>query len=337
LRVAQWVWDQLQLPQQEPQQEPSEQPQSDDQGDGDGDRTPGDQAAQSDDQGEGEGTPGDQTTQSGSGDPDQSKVPGGDEDCLDVEPSIEPSAEGGKQRHYDKRHIVEPVCHMGKKQFPITPITSGKLRYEVRKLFENSGFDDWAINKKSGALNVNALHSVNTNVRVFKRHNEVEGIESAVVILVDVSSSMTLRMGVTRDAAAALYQTLSAAGVAVAVVAFDNHVSLPVPFGTPVKRAVELISRLDDNGSTNDYLAIRYAHELLLGRRENRKVVLSLTDGEGLPMAARLQCEIGERLGITTIGIGIQEDVSRVYPRAIKIDNLEDLATVSFKQIKLAA
>lgn len=330
LAVAEWVFSQLQLPQQNTQQEPSDQPQSGDQGE-DGDQgTPGDQTAQSGDQ------QGDQSDDQ-SGDPGQSKIPGADDQAMEVEPTLESSAEGGIQRAYDKSDLVGDGHHLRDTAAKLDPLNSGKLRYEIRKLFENSGHDDWAINKKSGALNVNALHSVNTNVRVFKRHQETEGIDSAVIILVDVSSSMEHRLRHARSAAAALYQTLSKAGVAVAVMAFDHYASVPVPFGTPVNRGTEIISRIALGGSTSDYFAIRLAHEMLLGRHEQRKVVLSLTDGEGQPVQARHQVEIGARLGITTIGIGIQENVSRVYPNAIRIDNLADLGNATFKQIRLAA
>jgi len=49
------------------------------------------------------------------------------------------------------------------------------------------------------------------------------------------------------------------------------------------------------------------------------------------------QCRAGENLGITTIGIGILGDLSRMYKNNIYIDKLSDLADASFKQIKLAA
>jgi len=316
LEVAEWVFQQLQLP---PSESP-DQPESGDQGEG-----------------EGEDQTGQKTPQNGAQDPEQSRVPDANGDAMEVEPTMQVSAEAAKQIEYNKNEIVNPGAHLRDDPRTLAGIKSGKLRYEIRRLFENSGYDDWSINKKSGTINPAALHSVNNNVRVFKRHHEVEGIDSAVVIMVDVSSSMERRLQTAREAAAALYQTLSAAGVAVAVIAFDHFTSVPVPFGTPVQRATNLIARIALGGSTNDYLAIRYAHEMLLGRRENRKVVISLTDGEGEPKSAKRQCEIGMRLGITTIGIGIEENVGSVYPRSIRIDKLTDLANASFAQIKLAA
>ena len=63
----------------------------------------------------------------------------------------------------------------------------------------------------------------------------------------------------------------------------------------------------------------------------------SVTDGEGDTRETRQQVMSGERLGITTVGVGIQLDVSNVYPNNIKVADSNDLAGASFKQIKLAA
>jgi hypothetical protein len=52
---------------------------------------------------------------------------------------------------------------------------------------------------------------------------------------------------------------------------------------------------------------------------------------------------IGQNLGITTIGVGIFENLGKdsynpaMFPQHIYISDLADLASASFKQIKLAA
>jgi cobalamin biosynthesis protein CobT len=98
-----------------------------------------------------------------------------------------------------------------------------------------------------------------------------------------------------------------------------------------------MLERVSCGGGTNDYAALNFAHGLLLRRSEERKVCFVLTDGEGSPNATRDQCNAGTRLGITTIGIGIQENVSRVYPNAVQVNNLADMGTVAFNRLKLAA
>ena len=82
---------------------------------------------------------------------------------------------------------------------------------------------------------------------------------------------------------------------------------------------------------------MRYAHKLLLNRPEQRKIAFVITDGEGNSPFVRAQIKTGERLGITTIGVGIELDVSRVYPQSVNVKDAADLGAVSFKQIKLAA
>jgi Mg-chelatase subunit ChlD len=135
----------------------------------------------------------------------------------------------------------------------------------------------------------------------------------------------------------ALLTTLSQAGVATSVVTFSGIVSVLKPWNMPYQKTKQLLEHLDANGGTNDYAAVNFAHGLLHRRSEARKVCFVLTDGEGSPAATRDQCLSGSRLGITTIGIGIQENVSRVYPNAVRVDKLEDMGTVAFTKLKLAA
>jgi cobalamin biosynthesis protein CobT len=118
---------------------------------------------------------------------------------------------------------------------------------------------------------------------------------------------------------------------------FDNFTSLLVPFNTPVAKAKTIMKKFKTNGSTNDYFAIRYAHEQLLARPESRRVTFVLTDGRGNVDAVKKQIESGNRMGITTVGVGIGIDVSFVYDRHVNIMQIRELATASFKQIKLVA
>jgi predicted transcriptional regulator len=72
-------------------------------------------------------------------------------------------------------------------------------------------------------------------------------------------------------------------------------------------------------------------------RHEERKVMFVITDGDGHKAAAKHQAQVGERLGITTIGVGIQYNVSDVYSNNVHVKTIADLGSASFKQIKLAA
>jgi cobaltochelatase CobT len=219
-----------------------------------------------------------------------------------------------------------------------------KLRYTVRKLFENSGFEEFQNNRKSGVLNVRALPTMAHNDRLFKRRREHDGIDSAVTIVLDVSGSMfnnnsplNSKMYHAILATYALLDTLSKAGVATSVVTFGSEISLLKDFSTPYQRIKPLLERLVAGGGTQDFVALSYAHGLLLSRQEERKVCFFLTDGIGKAQACKEQAISGENLGITTIGVGIRSDVTHIYKNAVTINQLEDMGTVAFDKLKLAA
>ena len=217
---------------------------------------------------------------------------------------------------------------------------SGKLKFEVRQLFENSGREDHQRGRRSGSVNVAALPSVATgNTRVFKRRVETAGVDSAVVLLLDISESMygDRLIGTAVASTIALGEALTAAGVDVCVALFGDDVCVLSPFGQPLKRKIDALRRVRDNRSTNDYFAVRYSHNLLLQHKAERKVLFVLTDGEGDRNSTRRQVEIGERLGITTVGVGIQREVGGVFANNVTVKDIAALGTVAFSKIKLAA
>jgi hypothetical protein len=221
-----------------------------------------------------------------------------------------------------------------------TAVVSGKLKFEVRQLFENSGREDHQRNRRSGAVNVASLPSVATgNTRVFKRRVETAGVDSAVVLLLDISESMYGDRLIETAVAAtiALGEALTAAGVDVCVALFGDDVYVLSPFGQPLKRKIDELRRVQDNRSTNDYFAVRYSHDLLLKHKAERKVLFVLTDGEGDRNTTAAQVKIGERLGITTVGVGIQREVGSVFPNNVTVNDIKALGTVAFSKIKLAA
>lgn len=218
-----------------------------------------------------------------------------------------------------------------------------KLRFTVRKMFENSGTEDFQPNRRTGSLNVRALHTVGHNDRLFKRRFETAGVDSAVVIVLDVSGSMfnkdmpNSRMNHAVQCTYALLDTLSKAGVATSVVTFSGRVSVLKPWDMPYRKSKPLLECVNPHGSTNDYKALSFAHRMLYGRDEQRKVAFVITDGGGDNDACKEQALTGERLGVTTIGVGIMEDVSYIFKNAVTVNKLEDLGTVAFDKLKLAA
>jgi hypothetical protein len=129
------------------------------------------------------------------------------------------------------------------------------------------------------------------------------------------------------------------AGVDVAILGFDSSVYRVREFGsTPALKTRATLERVTCNGSTNDWAAIRLAHDLLHRHHAARKVAFVLGDGDGKPVWAQQQVKAGNALGITTIGVGIGHDVRHVYGAgSVRVDRPGDLGTVAFKQMKAAA
>ena len=382
LDIAEWVFDQLKaLPKQPPQQPPKQPPQGDGgdgqgqgqgdegEGQGQGDGGEGEGQGQGDGgEGQGEGQEGPSDGQGGTqieggegqGTPAPKKAPEAAKEpareafspvthrgemvkAVETEPSAEiPEGASGCGTYDKAAKLGRPGMHVGSSNWDMQVTVPAKMRYDLKRLFDKSGMEEFQPGRKTGALNVRALPSMaRGNDRLFKRRMEVEGIDSAVVIVLDVSGSMEEVCGGTRirpavKTLAALLESLNAAGVATCVVTFANDTSVLKPWAMPVKKSLGEIKGVRCGGSTNDYFAVRYAHELLLARSEARKVCFVITDGGGAYSTA-LQVQSGQRLGLTTVGVGIGVDISSTYPQSVCIDDVSKLGEVAFSQIKLAA
>ena len=363
LAVAVWVYEQLQaLPQDDGEQGDKGRGGQDKGQDGgqnggqDGPSEPSD-GPESGEQGSGEGEGAGEEKKAGKARPVDAN-----QEAVEVEPTVK--GEGSERgASYSKRYnIAEDGAHVKNATArDLTVTVPARMRYEVKRLFENSATEDFQTNRRAGSLDIRSLHKVATSDRLFKRRLESEGIDSAVVILLDVSASMFAPV-IVRDGngyavrnsqgdvvhkapyindaiktCAAMLDTLHKAGVKTMVVTFGGQASILKQWAMLVPRALEQISKVGSGSDTNDYAALRFSHEMLHGRPESRKVVFVITDGEGQKADVRAQCEAGVNLGITTIGVGIELDVSESYPVSVTVEDAANLGKVAFKQIKLAA
>lgn len=349
--LAQWVFDQLNA-----LAEPEEKPTP---ADGDPSDKPKDNPSEGN-PADGNGSDGDASdkpTKSADGDSKDGKPSKGESsvqkpqphDAVCPEPDLKKDkVNGGGISWSPDQKIIKPQSHAEPLSedaiWKVSPVGGAKLRYEVRRLFEMSGIDEFQLNRRHGQLDAGNLHTIAAgNDRVFKRHYEEGGIDSAVVFIMDCSGSMfgyDSYMSVAAPVMATMMDTLDRAGVATSIVTFGTHVSLLKPWEMTAKKAMPYIARLRSGSDNSDSQALRYAHSLLHTRPEKRKVVFILADGgvDGNDeKRCRRQALSGERLGITTIGVGIQADLSRMYPNNITINDVKELATTSFKQIKLVA
>ena len=339
--IAHWVYLQLLKNQQdEPEQGDAEKEKSDkaDKGQGQGD-------SESDEAADGQA---DEATQGGDKGGAGKAKPINTDEAVNPEPTLDAQDKAASGTYSDQVVSRDVDFDNWPVRFDLAVTVPAKLRYEVRRLFENSGIDEFQRNRRSGAVNVHALPSHGFNDKLFKLRRSVDGIDTACVVLIDASGSMftdggydkqgkPLRMSNALRTGAALIDTLRRAQVATSVVAFGDHPVVVKGFNTSVPKALSNMSRVVDFGATNDYIAVRHAHSLLLNRPEQRKICFVITDGEGDRQSTHEQCNIGARMGITTVGIGIELNVSSVYPQAITVSDMSELGAVSFNKIKLAA
>lgn len=370
LDLSEWIYEQLEKMEEEEQGEGDGEPEEEDKPGEDGeDGEPGDgkpgedgqDGEPQDGQGDGEpceGEPGDgQDGESGDGEGEQ-----GEERPRARRPQpgqqareVEPNTGNGPERDADsgswsrESQTAKNGEHLRRQ--PITPITRNvpaRLRYEVRRLFDNTGTDMETRNRKTGSLDSRALARHQVTDRLFTKRLEVEGVDSDVVICLDISGSMYElkygpRINAALSAAHALMETLHGAGADVAVVTFGDQASIAVPFGTNKARALEIVSRIGSQmpgaDGTNDWAALRMAHEMLLARRAHRRVVFVVSDGVGNVEAMQRQVQAGVNLGITSLGLGIGESVDHIYGanNSSRVDRVEDLGAATFTRVKVAA
>jgi cobalamin biosynthesis protein CobT len=266
-------------------------------------------------------------------------------EAVEVEPTNSaPEGKGGIGSYQKDSNLVDSDWQLrATSRFDVKVNVPAKLRYTVKRLFDNSGLEEFQRNRKSGSINVHALPKMGFTDRLFKRRLETDGIDSAVVICLDISDSMFTdeadyaRIRNAVKTCYALLETMTKAGVSTSVVSFGRYSSVLKPWNMPLPKISDLLGKVKSEGSTNDYFAVRYAHEMLLARSEARKICFSITDGIGNTSRVRKQCESGERLGITTIGVGIGMSVHNAYPQNVTVFKSEDLGTTSFEKIKLVA
>jgi hypothetical protein len=387
LEVARWVFDQLQQQEQEEEQQEEGKPCEDGEPGEDGapgedgqpgqegqQQAPGEEGGeegqesgqdgpegdgQGEGQGQGEGEGKGQSEGQGQGEPaDAGPVSGAIREnsrATEVEPRL-PSQDGAPGATYTSTEVLnngapsllrEPVWGQG---VTVPPA----LRYQVRRLFENSAREWREGGFKSGTLHRASLPKVMTGQReVFARRVSEDGVDSAVVIMLDISNSMLpiptyyverdpaqakgTRIDVAVGACLALMDTLAQARAETMVIGFGEEAHIIKPFSMPWRKATPTLQRVALQGDTNDYAACRFATEALMRHPAERKVLMVLTDGHGQIDPSRAQADAARALGITVIGIGIQKDASETWGDGATIQTVADLGSVAFAKLKAAA
>ena len=218
-------------------------------------------------------------------------------------------------------------------------IHSAKLTARLQALVEAQALEQTRLTPRGRALSNAHLHRAGVgNSRIFRRRDHKTTPNTALHLLIDLSGSMAGGRDVLAlDAALALALALEPIkGVSCAVSAFpglqgqEDRITGLLGQGERVAtRAGAFVQR--GRGSTPMTGALWFAAADLLGRPEARKVLLTLTDGEPDDRAStRDLIRQATASGLQMLGVGIEVDVSRLFPIAIRINAITDLKSELF-------
>lgn len=223
---------------------------------------------------------------------------------------------------------------------------SSRIQSQLMGLVQASQRNGYTPGRHGRHLDTNRLHRlVSGDTRIFRRSAERKHPDTAVHLLVDMSSSMDKLMPsgehvyeVARDAAMALALGLEKInGVNPAVTFFCKNSRQPVwsvvKHGQKVSRNAGRFSFSPD-GRTPMTEAIWYSAFELSKTRERRKMVLVVTDGEPNNVGScQHVVQLCQRSGIEMIGIGVGKGakVASLFASSIQIESVNDLKHTLFQ------
>lgn len=185
----------------------------------------------------------------------------------------------------------------------------------------------------------NRLYRIETlNPRVFEKREQAVEVNTAVMLLIDRSGSMSGRIDMATLAALALYDALDGIhGVSCAVNAFPGvsgcgtSVYQLADFGQRPREQAGTFVNLGVEGGTPLAEAMMYAGVELSKRAETRKILFVCTDGDpNNPDACRKLLGMLAEEGIETMGLGIGIDIAHLYPTSARIDSIDDMSAAVF-------
>ncbi|MGH8238754.1 MAG: VWA domain-containing protein [Steroidobacteraceae bacterium] len=190
-----------------------------------------------------------------------------------------------------------------------------------------------------------AVRALLGDARLFAKKRLGREVNTAIVLLCDRSSSMGGRpIEIASDCVLAAASGLSAIrGVALEAAVFPGctaEVEVLTSFAESLRATATRYPAVEASGGTPMYEALMWGFERLLMRKEPRKILVCLTDGEP-PESTAKACSDAIRAamrgGLEVYGIGIEvPDISKLFPVCQSISNLSELAPILFRFLKEA-
>ncbi len=196
-----------------------------------------------------------------------------------------------------------------------------------------------------GKINKNRLHGLAVNdTRLFLQNTKQKATNTAIHVLLDASGSMRGRMDIANEATFALASALFATkGINPAVTVFPaQHSDRNLQGGKQYVYVSSLLKHgekisnkfnIQSEGSTPLTESLWWAYSQLLAQKEERKIILLITDGEPDNRDTALHAiQYAEKIGIEIYGVGIPPClIEDILPnKSIRIESINQLPQAMF-------
>lgn len=196
-------------------------------------------------------------------------------------------------------------------------------------------------------LNMKGLHNAKLGGPVFQRKTEGVQLDTAVMILIDRSGSMSNNIGLALDATLASTVALQMPGIRTAVAAFPFDIredqegaALLKDFDESPQSAVGAFQMVTADGGTPLSSPLMYCGMRLLREREPRKIILVMTDGHpngGDRPKSEYAIDLLRKAGIEVFGLGIGCDTTQLFgPESRMIETIDQLPSAMIGMLQKA-
>lgn len=196
-------------------------------------------------------------------------------------------------------------------------------------------------------LNMKGLHNAKLGGPVFQRKTEGVQLDTAVMILIDRSGSMSNNIGLALDTTLASTVALQMPGIRTAVAAFPFDIredqegaALLKDFDESPQSAVGTFQMVTADGGTPLSSPLMYCGMRLLREREPRKIILVMTDGHpngGDRPKSEYAIDLLRKAGIEVFGLGIGCDTTQLFgPESRMIETIDQLPSAMIGMLQKA-
>lgn len=192
---------------------------------------------------------------------------------------------------------------------------------------------------RAGRLDTNKLHRLSVgNGRVFRRKVEKRGIDTEIILCVDMSGSMGWS-GKDRVTSQSLYAVMKSLrkiqGVTSSVAGFAGSRIIDIlRKGDPVTSRLFIVA----DGGTQCGEAMYHALQQFSPRKESRKILIMMTDGDtSNQIYFRSTIEAAKASGVEVMGIGIESTSIKQYledEECCILSNVGQLAPEMFRMLR---